>query len=439
MDKRRANGWIGWLSGAIAAAIAITGCATEEDLAKQEQALSIPGPWDIPDETIAIGDSQHVDYTGAGPWVGSSGCYGSIAPGAVALRDWLGVSFPQVTHVGGYACRSINGDGSTMSVHATGRALDIHIPLHEGAADNDLGDPVGNWLIEHAEEIGIQYIIWDRWTWGAHRSAGEKERAYGGAHPHHDHLHIELSTVAAEMGTPWFAGPMEPPDESGCDPLPADGGVIEETSACFRAYGPATYWRQEHGAGHDGSLFWTNAYQGDAPSNWGRWHIETSVAREYAVEVYVDSAFGVHAETRYLVRHAGIESEVVVDQGAGAGWVRLGLFPFEAGGAQHVSIYDDSPGPVGPEQHIAADALRLVVPAPQGGGGEGGELPPQVDPEGSPVEGPDVPDGGELEARGGLVGGCTVSPVHDGMSPMLFLLGLGVPLLGRISRRRRRS
>ena len=151
-----------------------------------------------------------------------------------------------------------------MSVHATGRALDLHIPLHEGDADNDLGDPVGNWLIEHAEEIGIQYIIWDRWTWGAHRRAGEKERAYGGAHPHDDHLHIELSTVAAELGTPWFAGPMEPPEETGCEPLPADGGVIDETDACFRAYGPATYWRREGSAGHDGSLLWTNAYEGDA-------------------------------------------------------------------------------------------------------------------------------------------------------------------------------
>ena len=27
--------------------------------------------------------------------------------------------------------------------------------------------------------------IWDRWTWGAHRDSGEKERSYGGSHPHH--------------------------------------------------------------------------------------------------------------------------------------------------------------------------------------------------------------------------------------------------------------
>ncbi|MEZ4464481.1 MAG: hypothetical protein R3F43_08225 [bacterium] len=67
----------------------------------------------------------------------------------------------------GYACRQIRGS-SGMSVHGTGRALDIFVPLSGGAADNDLGDPIANWLVEHAE-IGVQ-LIWDRTIWSGSRS-----------------------------------------------------------------------------------------------------------------------------------------------------------------------------------------------------------------------------------------------------------------------------
>jgi len=211
----------------IAAALALlllsTACVASEDgpriddcdhegFVAVEQAAAASGPWQIPASTIAAGDSQYVTYTGAGPWNGESSCQGGMTSGANALRTWLQQNFGQISEIGGYSCRPIVGNASQTSVHATGRALDVHIPLDGGEADNGLGDPIGNYLIEHAEEIGIQYIIWDRWSWGAHRAAGDKSRAYGGSHPHHDHLHVELSVAAGNMQTAFFQGGMNPPD-----------------------------------------------------------------------------------------------------------------------------------------------------------------------------------------------------------------------------------
>ncbi|MEZ4340009.1 MAG: hypothetical protein R3B82_25590 [Sandaracinaceae bacterium] len=335
----------------------LASCAGAEDVGSAEGALAQPGPWDIPDDTIAVGDTQYVEYTGAGPWVGESGCGGSLLEGTRQLREWLMVAFPQISSIGGYSCRAIVGDSSTMSVHATGRALDIMIPTVAGSeADNDLGDPIGNYLIEHAEEIGIQFIIWDRWTWGAHRASGSKERMYGGAHPHNDHLHVELSVDAAAMRTPWFSGSRPLPDVT-CGTLPADGGVIEETDDCFVAYGPATYWRTES-VGHGGSTRWTNAFSSSTPSNWARWHIDVEEGGDYAVEIYAPAPSAVHRATRYLLMHGGVEHEVTVDLDGADGWVRLGTFPFAPGGGQHLSVYDNSPGAVGSDQHIPADAIR---------------------------------------------------------------------------------
>ena len=171
-------------------------------------ALRRPGKWTPPESVIAKGRSQYLPYEAAG-----SRCSGGMTPGAVELGRFIHANFPGVSSVQGYNCRNIGGS-STLSLHGVGRALDIMIPVDgswsdRGSADNDKGDPIANWLIENAETIGIQYIVWDRRSWGAHRS-GSKLRDYGGSHAHHDHLHIELTTAAARKQTPFFGGNVPP-------------------------------------------------------------------------------------------------------------------------------------------------------------------------------------------------------------------------------------
>jgi hypothetical protein len=429
---------LGGIATAFACALHLSGCALDgESIGKVDEALSHPGAWDIPDETVAIGNGQYVSYTGAGPWVGESGCGGGILPGAQVFREWLEEAYPQISSIGGYSCRPIVGNESQMSVHATGRALDVMIPTYEGEADNDLGDPIGNWLIEHSEEIGIQYIIWDRWQWNSSRDPGSKERSYGGTHPHHDHLHVELSVAAANMETAWFMGSMDLPESTAC-PVPAGGGEVDETADCFSAFGNGTYWRRVTDAGYGGSLVWTNAFENDRASNWARFHLDVAEAGNYEVQVYVDPTWGVYQATRYAVRHGGVEHEAVVDQSAADGWVTLGAYDFAAGGGQHVSVFDNSPTPVAPEQHIAVDAIRLVPttlppeePPPT-------EEPPPPPPmmDGDPTIDDDPMPGDLVQPR--LYGEvkCSATPGPSGSLTPLALLGCALALVA--SRRRRR-
>ena len=198
------------------------------------QLLSHPGRWIPPADVVAAGRDQYVSYEGAPRW-NSSLCGGSLLSGTRALSEYLQERFPQISHVGGYSCRPNTANTSQMSVHGTGRALDIHIPLSRGDADNDLGDPIAHWLIENAETIGITLVIWDRTSWGPHRS-GDKHRSYG-AHPHHDHLHVEISSAAARQSTPFFQDPSDvtdPDGGSGSDPLGpgADHDVGNEGVTC---------------------------------------------------------------------------------------------------------------------------------------------------------------------------------------------------------------
>jgi hypothetical protein len=407
----------------------------EERTAVTEQALAHPGPWEIPAETLAIGDEQDVVYTGAGDWVGEAGCGGGILSGTDILRDYLYAHFPQTYEIGGYSCRPINGNPSKMSVHATGRALDTMLALDDGEADNDAGDPIGNWLIENAEAIGIQYVIWDLYTWQAERPDGAKGKPYGGAHPHHDHLHIELSVERADEVTNWFEDVVTPPVIEGCAPLPFSGGVVDNDSECFVTYGPAQFWRQVDDGGYEGSLVWTNAYESDNPSNWARWNVVLSARGAYDVEVYVDPEWGTHHATRYGIVHAGVEDTVEIDQSTQNGWVSLGEFDFEAGAEQHVSVYDNASGPVEPDQHIAVDAVRLTriggYPPPRELGGEGAA----DDDEGGGSLPEDDPGGTSSSASADE--GCSLgaAPGRSSSGRSALLLGLGVAVL--VSRRRR--
>lgn len=427
-------------------ACALAACAgdaiDEDGIGSARYSVAEVGPWHIPPETIALGEQQYVSYTGAGPWVGESGCGGGMLEGTSILRDYLQLYFPQIDSIGGYSCRPIVGNSSQMSVHATGRALDIMIPTIDGSADNSAGDLIGNWLIENAEFIGIQYIIWDRWQWNASREA-PKDREYTGEHPHHDHLHVELNPEAAALNFPFFQGPMDPPDFISCGVVPAAGGQIDEGDDCSGFFGPSDYWRVVDGAGQGGSLLWTDAYQGAEPSNWGRWGVDLEAAGRYKVEVYLEPAYAVFDKVRYEVLHAGVADAILFDQGSAdvAGWYSIGAYDFAAGGGQSVSLYDNTADAVADGQHIMFDAMRLTPCE----GAACDDTAPDTDGDG---ESDDVGAGDGDAAQGGsMVGGCAASGSGGGALGLLFALGLllagpasrrlfrGHPLLGRPSMR----
>lgn len=350
---------------ALATALAtpfLVGCdATIYDAESDEKrGFAQAGRWLIPQEVASIGDTQDVAYTGAGNWVGSSSCSGGMTEGAVQLKQFIEANFPQVPFVGGYNCRSIVGNSSKMSVHGTGRALDIHIDLSGGSADNDAGDPIGNWLIANAEAIGIQYVIWDRTQWTAERASGTKGRKYNGQHPHNDHLHIELSVEGGQAATDWYSGPKTPPKIPSCESIPVAGGIIDNTSPCLRLAGPDKYWRREQAAGHEGNLLWTNAFLSSAPSNWGQWMLQLDQSGRFEVEVFIDPNFGQFSETEYRIVHGSESSTTVIDQGQASGWTRLGVFDFAAGGNQTVSVFDNASSSLGEARQVVVDAVRLT-------------------------------------------------------------------------------
>lgn len=165
-----------------------------------------------------------------------------------------------------------------------------------------------------------------------------------------------------------------------CDPLPAEGGLVDDASPCFRAFGPSNYWRIVDGEGEGGRLRWTNAFASAEPDNWARWTLNLAAAGDYEVEVRTGGAYGIWPRTRYTVRHAGAEDDVIIDQSAVDGWQSLGVFAFAAGEGQSVDVFDNYDGDVPGDQHILVDAVRVRP-----------HVPPPPDAEVAPTE-PETPD-----------------------------------------------
>ncbi|MCB9527518.1 MAG: hypothetical protein H6701_03820 [Myxococcales bacterium] len=176
------------------------------------------GRWTLPSNMVSVSADQYVAYESAPAWNGGRNCGGSLLAGTRELGEYLVANFAGARYYQGYNCRQIRGS-SGMSMHGTGRALDIFVPMQGTQADNDLGDPIAHWLMQNAERIGVQLIIWDRSIWSAGRSSN-KHRQYTGEHPHNDHLHIEFTAAAAARRTPFFTGgpavnPGNPPPAGG--------------------------------------------------------------------------------------------------------------------------------------------------------------------------------------------------------------------------------
>ncbi len=165
--------------------------------------IAVSGIWSAPRTVIDKGATARHGYEGAG-----GSCSGGLLPGSRTLGDEIKRKFPGniaspgrgLPAVQGYNCRRVRGGGG-LSLHATGRALDVFIPRSRGAADNTKGDAIANWLVENARELGVQAVIWDRGAWSVRT---KRIVRYTGLHPHDDHVHVELVAAAAAERLPWY-------------------------------------------------------------------------------------------------------------------------------------------------------------------------------------------------------------------------------------------
>ncbi len=178
------------------------GWGSTDQSGEVEQAQVVAGRYLPPHWVARAGRAQagNITYDNADRCIGNGK---AILPGSQALAKFLLHNFPGPSRYDKWVvCRPVRG-GHSLSMHATGRAIDLYIPTIGDQADNSKGDPVANYLIVNATKLGVQYFIWDHSQFNTERGVVEdycKGNCWdngGSKSQHHDHLHIELTKQAA--------------------------------------------------------------------------------------------------------------------------------------------------------------------------------------------------------------------------------------------------
>lgn len=121
-------------------------------------------------------------------------CSGKAQTGTIRLKDYI-IKTYGARNLGIYSCRSIVG-GSSLSVHAEGRAFDAGLNVSD-PNEKSKGDELFAWSIQNAAALGVQEVIWNRQRW----SPSNGIKPYNGKNPHTDHVHISQNWDGANATT----------------------------------------------------------------------------------------------------------------------------------------------------------------------------------------------------------------------------------------------
>lgn len=127
-----------------------------------------------------------------------------LTPRAEQVRDQMTEVFGDLS-MGGFAPGGVDHGHQEGSTHYDGRAIDIFFrPVSE--ENRREGWQLAHWLIAHADDLDIQYVIFDDQVWSAH-SFGGQWHDYEVADPdsavlrHLDHVHVDVLGGDASDGS----------------------------------------------------------------------------------------------------------------------------------------------------------------------------------------------------------------------------------------------
>ena len=154
---------------------------------------SLPARWTPSPTARAAGESATVRYTNPTIIQPGEAPQKPLAPYAVALSRVLRETFPFLTGAGlARASDRRQQVGQRRDVHEEGRALDLGVP--RAVRGTTQGDDVADWIVTHADLLGVQGVVWRGTDWFPERSM--RWRARSTETDHDDHLHVEVSAEA---------------------------------------------------------------------------------------------------------------------------------------------------------------------------------------------------------------------------------------------------
>jgi len=122
-------------------------------------------------------------------------CAKGMTKGVKSLKKFVNQNYrPVVTKIGDFSCRPNTANPTQLSVHSSGRALDVHVNAYTSTGLKT-GNQIRDYMIANSTRLGIQTVIWNGKVWSSDKDGLRK---YTGPYPHDDHLHIEINKKASK-------------------------------------------------------------------------------------------------------------------------------------------------------------------------------------------------------------------------------------------------
>jgi hypothetical protein len=119
----------------------------------------------------------------------------SIPASVAAFAQWI-TTWPGIRSAGmRRSPAKPSTAGRRRDLHEEGRAVDAMIAASNTPEGDAAGDALSAFLVQNADRLGVQGLIWRGREWYASRSGAAWE-PYDGGDPHTSHPHIELSPEA---------------------------------------------------------------------------------------------------------------------------------------------------------------------------------------------------------------------------------------------------
>ncbi|MEW1736246.1 M23 family metallopeptidase [Nocardia beijingensis] len=127
---------------------------------------------------------------------------------AIRVARAVAVTFPQITTIGGWR------ESDPYPDHPSGRAIDVMIPNYTTGEGKALGDSIADYVMAHAADFHVDYIIWRQVYHSADGTANLMDDRGGDTANHFDHVHISVNGGGYPDGSA-ITGPTQSPHRAG--------------------------------------------------------------------------------------------------------------------------------------------------------------------------------------------------------------------------------
>lgn len=215
------------------------------------------------------------------------------------------------------------------SNHQSGHALDLNT--------SDAG--VLRWLNNNGARFGFRRTVpSETWHWEWWGSASDFDGPCG-------------------VSTPTPSQNVAPDD---CTTV-ANGGVIDEDSACVTLGGPTQYLRSvDDQYANEGDLVWTGATANSTAGNYGIWWVKVPSAGRYRLEAWVNRTYATSQQAKYSIRHNGRTDVVTMNMTTAGGFRSLGEFQFSGTDGERIRLDDNTGERSSLGRKLVFDGLRVT-------------------------------------------------------------------------------